>query len=191
MFSVIISKKGSIELSVSFMVKLIIAIVVFGFGLTIIGNIMSTAESGELTSQIDQQMEDQIRMLMDTGDRIVIFPEEHRLSINTPATYALGILNVLDLPSPAVLFSVDIQCHSYVSPGGDYSENCDYANQWILGPADERILNNAEATLGIAIRPGSDAEFGTYVYNVKVNYDHDSGAKGVYGIAKFRVRVER
>ena len=188
MFLEIISKKGSIELSVSFMVKLIIAIVVFGFGLTIIGNIMSTAESGELTSQIDQQMEDQIRMLMDTRDRIVIFPEEHRLSINTPATYALGILNVLDLPNPAVEFSVDIQCHSHVSVGGSYSENCDYANQWILEPANERIQK--EATLGIAVRPGSDAEYGTYVYNVRVNYDHQSDS-GVYGITKFRVRVER
>lgn len=185
------SKKGSMELSVSFIVKLILALVVFGFGLMIIRNIMSTAGSGELTREIDQQMESQIQMLMDTGDRIVVFPEEHTLSIGDVGTFALGILNVLDLPDPPVDFKIDIQCHSFVSVDGTYSEDCDYAESWTFDDFPPMtIANNDEDSTGIAMRPGDDAEFGTYVFNVKVDYDHDSES-GTYGITKFRVNVER
>ncbi len=174
----------------NFIVKLIIALVVFGFGLVIVRNIMSTAGSGELTREIDTQMESQIRALMDTGDRIVIFPEEHTLSVNEPGTFALGILNVLDFPEPPVDFSTEIECHSHISVTGEFTESCSYAEEWILPPAGQRIANNEEGSEGIAVRPTDNAEFGTYVFNVKVNYDHAQDS-GTYGITKFRVNVER
>ncbi|MFP4656171.1 MAG: hypothetical protein ACLFNK_01170 [Candidatus Woesearchaeota archaeon] len=185
------SKRGSMELSVNFIVKLILALVVFGFGLMIIRNIMSTAGSGELTREIDDQMESQIQMLMDTGDRIVIFPEEQSLSIGDVGTFALGILNVLDLPDPPVDFEIDVQCHSFVSNEGTSSEDCDYAESWTFDSFPPMTIpNNDEESTGIAIRPGDDAELGTYVFNVKVDYDHDSES-GTYGITKFRVNVEK
>ncbi|MFP4117411.1 MAG: hypothetical protein ACLFTR_00650 [Candidatus Woesearchaeota archaeon] len=185
------SKRGSMELSVNFIVKLILALVVFGFGLMIIRNIMSTAGSGELTREIDDQMESQIQKLMDTGDRIVIFPEEQSLSIGDVGTFALGILNVLDLPDPPVDFEIDVQCHSFVSNEGTRSEDCDYAESWTFDNFPPmKIPNNDEGSTGIAIRPGDDAELGTYVFNVKVDYDHDSES-GTYGITKFRVNVEK
>lgn len=176
------------ELSVNFIVKLIIALVVFGFGLVLVRNIMSTAGSGELTRDIDEQMESQIQMLMDSGDRIVIFPEERTVSIGETATFALGILNVLGRPG-STDFDIEVECHQFVDSSGGSSDCGDYADDdWTFDDYPTLdVENNAEGKTGISVRPNSDARLGTYIYNVLITYDGESED---YGISKFRVNVE-
>ncbi|MFW6230550.1 MAG: hypothetical protein ACOC32_00845 [Nanoarchaeota archaeon] len=181
------AKKASIELSVSFMVKLIMAIVVFGFGLVIVRNIFSTAGSGELTESIDSEVESQIKILMDTGEKVIIFPEEITTERKNTAVFGLGVLNILDMPG-ATTFDTVVWCHSYVDPQGEMDENCPNPPDFFETYDALELENNEEGTVSIPVLP-SNSDKGTYVFNAKVTYENDENS-GTYGIVKFRVNVD-
>jgi hypothetical protein len=186
-------KKASIELSVNFLVKLILAIVVFGFGMTIVRNIFSSAGSGELTQNVDAEVEQQIKILMDTGEKVIMYPEEIITSRNKAAVFGLGILNILEKPQ-ATEYSVEVECYSYIDRSNTEND-CSVGSQ--SGSVDEwtfdafppvSLKNNEDTTVGVPILP-ADAEKGTYIYNARVSYD-ENGAEKTYGIVKFRVIVD-
>ena len=182
------SRKGALDLSVNFIVKLILALVVFGFGLMVLRSIMSTAGSGELTREIDEQMQSQIQTLMDTGDRIVIFPEEQTIEMGNSGTFALGILNVLDEPVP-IDFITEVQCFEFIGNDGQTRECGAYTEQWTFEDYPvETLSNNEEATVGVGVRPTGDGQVGRYMYAVNVDYERN-GQRENYGMVIFSVNV--
>lgn len=182
------TKKASIELSVSFLVKLILAIVVFGFGMTIVRNVFSSAGSGELTQNVDAEVEQQIKILMDTGEKVIMYPEEMTTSRNKVVVFGLGILNILEKPQPTE-FSVQVQCYEYVDRSGKSSDCTENMDHWTFDSFPPVSLkNNEDTTVSVPILP-SDAEKGTYIYNALVTYKEDTATR-TYGIVKFRVVVD-
>ncbi len=183
-------KKASLDLSVGFLVRLIMAIVVFGFGILIVRNIFSSAESGDLTRNIDVEVEEQIRLLMDSGESILVFPEEIRTSRNKVASFGLGVLNKLEMPG-VTKFSIKVECYRFIPHGGVSEESCpELSETWTFSDYPEmEVRNNDEGTVAIPVL-ASDASKGTYVYNVIVDYHNDAmDLGGRYGITKFRLVI--
>ena len=183
---IFMGRKAALDLSVGFLVKLILAIVVFSFGMIIVRNIFSSAGSGDLTRGIDAEIEQQIRVLMDSGEKIIIFPEEIETSRNRVAVFGLGVLNVLNRPGETE-FNVNVNCHSFIPRSSEELRECppESASWTFDNYPPLSILNNDEDTLSIAVLPNS-ADAGVYVYNVIVRYGDDDE---LYGITKFRVIV--
>ena len=182
------TKKAALDLSVGFLVKLILAIVVFSMGMIIVRNIFSTASSGDLTRGVDDEVELQIRTLMDTGDKVVMFPEEIETTRNNVAIFGLGILNVLNAPGDTD-FNIQVQCHEFIPRNSnqrlDCTEGGDYESWTFADFPSVSLARNDEETVSIPILP-SGAELGTYIYNVRVFF---GDPEETYGIVKFRVNV--
>ncbi len=196
------NRKGSIEVTTSFLVKIIIAFVVFGFGLVIVRNIFDIAGSDELTREIDDQVERQISALMDTGERLLVFPEHATVSNGEVTNFGLGILNVYDIPAVyTVDFDIDIECHSFIDQNDELIDCNDILddpdidfdpNQWTFEEyPTTRIGGGDEEVVAISMQP-SGGFSGTYIFNVIVTYDsdHNEIEPGTYGIVKLRLTVE-
>ncbi|MFQ5621219.1 MAG: hypothetical protein ACE5FT_05215 [Candidatus Nanoarchaeia archaeon] len=85
------NKKG-MELSVNFMVMLILSIVVFGFGIYLVGKIFSTAEleQGRVSDNVKAEVRNR---LFRGGDAVAIPWNKEKLKIGESHTFGLGILN--------------------------------------------------------------------------------------------------
>ena len=183
-------KKAALDLSVSFMVKLILAITVFSFGLVIMRNIFSTAGSGELTRNIDAEVEQQIMALMDSGEKIIVFPEEIETSRNRVAVFGLGVVNILGYPTDTE-FTVFVQCFRFIDRSDQVNDCPEGSESWTFSENPPMtIANHEEGTTAIPVLP-SNAELGTYIYNVKVEYYNSQLMEhpDTFGITKFRVVV--
>ena len=180
-------KKASLELSVSFLVKLILAVVVFGFGLIIVRNLLSTLGSGELTRDIDAELENQIKSMMIDGGRVLVFPQDLETRRNRAVSFGLGVFNVLNRPQ-ATTFNVEVYCYKFTPRNTNQLLDCPYGHQdWTFDEYETLNLRNEEkGTINIAVRPRDNVEQGVYTYNVEVTYDDGE----LYGIDKFRVRVD-
>ena len=185
------TKKAALDLSVGFLVKLILAIVVFGMGMVIVRNIFSMAGSGDLTRGVDDEVERQIRVLMNDGERVLVFPEEVETRPQRAAIFGLGILNILDRPGE-VEFNLEVECHEFIARGSNSGVSCpEESNTWTFDTYDSVFLRRGgdgnEAVVSIPVVPSVNTQ-GTYVYNVRVTYvDDDEDVE--YGITKFRVVV--
>ncbi len=181
------SERASLEISTSFLVKLIIAIVVFGMGLLIVRNIFSATESGELTEGMTLEMENQIRGLMNSGDTVVMFPEQIETTPNKVAVFGLGVLNIMD----QALFNMELSCGSFTPQNSDDSVACqeDYEDWFLPDYPSLNLDTDEEGTISIPVLP-STAEKGTYVFNVRVFYDSVDVVEGEYGIVRFWLTVK-
>ena len=164
--------------------------VIFGFGIIIVNGIFSSVGSGEITREVDQEVEQQIKILLDTGDRIVVYPEMMVTKKNNVVNFALGILNILELQDTTT-FSVSVKCENYVEPNAVSYTDCPDTSSWTFSDYDPvNLLNNEEGTLSIPVVP-KDAEQGTYIFDATVYYENIvTGDLGDYGVVKFRVVVE-
>ena len=188
------TKKAALDLSVGFLVKLILAIVVFGMGMVIVRNIFSMAGSGDMTRSVDDEVERQIKVLMHSGERIIVFPEEIETRPNRAAIFGLGILNVLDKPGE-IEFNIEVECHEFVNRRSGTRTSCSDlgydVESWTFQTFQpvflRRVNKENEAVVSIPVVPSVNTQ-GTYVYNVRVTYvDDDEDVE--YGITKFRVVV--
>lgn len=181
-------KRGSIQLSTNFMVMLIISIAVFSFGIYMLTNIFNFAEEERI--RLDEQTAHMIENALDRGDRVFIPRERRTISPGATGTFGMGILNVLGMSAEkdfgvlvrfSKAFDKGDNQMCYSSCGGEM--NASLLSAQSSGGADgllikKTIVNNEKATFLIGVAVPSDADSGTYIYNVYVAYDKD-GAPGI------------
>ncbi|MBN2567360.1 hypothetical protein JXB02_04735 [Candidatus Woesearchaeota archaeon] len=85
--------KRAIELSVGFVVILVLAVVVFGLGISFARTFFQKAEG--LKADVDSQTEMQIRRLLDRGERVAIPLSRKTVRPGAASTFAIGVMNVL------------------------------------------------------------------------------------------------
>ena len=178
-------KKASIDLSVGFIVTLIICIVVFTSGVYILKKFFTHAESIKMT--YDERTEKEIERLLDDGSKIAIPFDRKTINNGESATFGIGILNVLNTGQSNV-FNIRI----YFSKAYDKTNNliCNdpfsgcIPNTWLQtaeGSADpgpnspginiqKTINNNEQAKFLLGVSP-KKAPSGIYTFDVLVCYD--------------------
>ena len=162
-------KKG-IELSINFLVTVIIAIVIFGLGVKFIYNIVSESEDfeGLTLKHFDEMIGD---LSCESTDKVCI--PENRVAIQRGKFDVVGIkiINVLtDTTSKDFEITADVSKildkNDNIITDPVYSDNLDKIKIKYTKTVD--IKKNEEADVGVGIKVEKDAISGTHILDVKV-----------------------
>jgi len=159
-------KKGAIELSVNFLVIIIISIAVFGFGVYFISKLSATAT--DLTQMTASELDQKIANLVCEGfDRVCIGTEKKVIQKKNFDVFGIKIFNVM----PTQYFDITI------SPPTD-KLGIRYDNTPIPLASSPLIVNpssrsvnigqNEEKNIGIGVQVPPNAVPGTYILNVEI-----------------------
>ena len=156
--------KRGIELSVNFLVMLILSLIVFMFGLYLVYQFFGTAT--ELQTQLDEQTEKELQAMLISGERVALPKAQINLQRGKSYTFGLGILNTLGAEKE---FSVNI----LTGPAYRGTEEITYTGEYGLAtiPAKTYSIKNTEQRLlAIPVRVNQDAQIGTHTLDVRVCY---------------------
>ncbi len=157
--------KRGIELSINFMVVLILAIVIFGFGIRFIYSLSSQAiELKDLTSkELDARVAD---LLCSSSQKVCIGTDKKIIAKGKFDVFGIKILNVGEAQA------LEIQI-AKPNPSGYTKQNSPIPssdNSLSAAPAErsESFARNEERKFGIGIDVPATATSGTYIFDVKV-----------------------
>jgi len=189
--------KRGVELSINFVVTLIIALIVFAAGIVLISRFFASAE--ETMLQLDAATERQLEGLLDTGERIVVlgrnsFSKTEIISPGGTAQFGIGVLNV----ESSDQFSVRITLADGYDEG---NRKITPLENWIIQSAESTSTNsplsisktipqNTKEKILLGITPPSAAQKGTYIFNVDVCRNQNNPCTDVYGKQKLYVRIK-
>lgn len=172
--------KRAIELSLDFIVIIIIALVIFSFGVWFISNL--SKEAADLTELTTDQLDEMIKSLACSGYDRVCTPESSKtISRKKFGVFGINIFNVLNDQNFDIIVS-------YPNPLG-YTKS----QQPITGPpltiypASRKVFikQNDEAKIAIGVQVPENAKSGQYIFNVEIR---QSGSRYV-DLQKFYVEV--
>ncbi|MBU1704099.1 MAG: hypothetical protein KJ922_01940 [Nanoarchaeota archaeon] len=131
------AKKAAIELSVNFIVILIISIAIFGFGIWIANRFFTQASGMQLV--FDQRTEAEIEKLMDDGSKIGIPYERKEIRNGNSGTLGMGILSLVD--EPITTFRVAVNFSKAYAP--DNNLLCDGGIPGLAAATDDATPGRA------------------------------------------------
>ncbi len=157
------SKRG-IELSLNFIVILIISIVIFGFGVRFIYKLSSQAT--ELQGLTLSELDDKIGNLICEGsDRVCIGEDRKTIPRTKFEVFGLKVVNILDDKE----FRIEVNASNPIGFQKDRSDIPDIVRLIILPSSRQtEIKKNEEKNLGIGIEVPSNAAPGTYIFNINI-----------------------
>jgi len=167
--------KLGMELSVNFIVMLILAITLFGFGIYFASRLFGTG--GDITQQAFDKFDTQIEGLAcATAEKVCVPVSTKTIGRNGIAVTGVVVQNVLGEPRE---FEIYAEPSIYVDKGGN--EKPFDRNKMLVMPGaapDKRrritIDNREKKSIGVAVQPLA-VESGTYSLNVHVLYSGSSG----------------
>lgn len=160
------SKKG-IEMGINFIVILIIALVVFSFGIKIAYDLMNKAE--DIRTEVDESTEREIEEAL-AGGSIVSVPINHKESkAGKSITFGLGVFNVGDTQNFVIEMSFESAYNEKTKAPIEVN-----GNEWILssyGPYE--IARNDQKIIAIPVMVPRNIESGktpsgVYSFNIEV-----------------------
>lgn len=180
-FSFFRNRKASLELSINFIVMLIIAVVVFGFGIYFLSTLGQGASMA--AQQISQDSEMQIQALLDSGEQIIVYPEQKEVKRGDSAAFGVGVLNILRVAEAE--FAIGVECSSFTAKDGtpgscpDQSDLEDWTFKHFIAenpePRTYTVKRNENQMISLPIKASGDATPGTYVFDVYVCYEEREG----------------
>jgi hypothetical protein len=147
-------KKASIQLSVNFLVVMIICIALLGIGIKLMSTFISGAE--KMRKDVDEYQKDQLIKTMNDGSLVAAFPVKHTINRGANADFALGIANELGEEKTFSIFMKQA------------STNEGSPVQMLYVRASFTVKNNEQFFTPIRIIIPKDAVSGTYIFNVYV-----------------------
>ena len=178
-------KKAAIELSVNFLVILIITLVIFGSSMVMVKKFFGGAS--DIKRVYDERTEKEIERLLDDGSRVAIPFDKKKIGNGEFETFGMGLLNVLGTSADND-FRVQIQFNKAFkkdnSPLCDKTNagTCGNPNMWLstseaagsnqasIGIVSEKTIRNNDQQkflLGVEVDGASP---GTYIFDVDVCY---------------------
>lgn len=155
--------KKAIELSLNFIIIIILSIIIFGFGIRFISKLSSQAiELQEVTtSELDERIGN---LVCEGSDRVCVGIDRKTVRRTKFDVFGLKIINILDSQS----FDITV---SRPSPSG-YTRNKQpiQSDQLVWNPKSRSVFieKNEEKNLGIGIQVPANAVSGTYIFDVKI-----------------------
>ena len=155
--------KKAIELSVNFIVILIISIIIFGFGVRFIQKLSSQAtELQEITtSELDERIGD---LVCEGSDRVCVGIDRKTIRRTKFDVFGLKIVNILEGQS----FDITV---ARPSPSGYTISNQPIESDDLLWNPKARsvfIEKNEEKNLGIGVQVPADIVSGAYIFDVRI-----------------------
>ena len=173
--------KKSIELSLNFLVVIVLTLVIFGFGVWFISHLSKEATNiKEMTfKDLDEKISD---LACEGSARVCIGIDRKTIQKKNYDVFGVKIVNVINDQNFEIMAS-------YPNPLGYKKDNTPITSPpLVLNPEAPRtvaIKKNEEAKIGIAVEVPATAVSGTYIFNVQIKT-----ASGLYvPIQKFYVEV--
>ena len=157
-------KKGAIELSVNFLVIIIISIVIFGFGVYFVSKLSATAS--DLTQMTASELDQKIANLVCEGyDRVCISTEKKTITKKNFAVFGIKIFNI----GPKQSFTVTVGSTKRI--GFDKIEYLAASSELTINPTSRppfEIDQNNEKNIAIGVQVNPSAKPGIYILNVEI-----------------------
>ena len=155
--------KKAIELSLNFIVILIISIIIFGFGIRFISTLSSKAtELQDITiSELDESIGS---LVCESSDRVCIGVDRKTIKRTKFDIFGLKIMNIIDSQN----FDIVV---SRPTPSGYAKNKVEIMSDNLIWNPRERsifIEKNEEKNLGIGVQVPTNAASGTYIFNVNI-----------------------
>lgn len=171
-------KNASIQLSMGFLVTMIISIVIFILSLMFLTDFFKQAN--ELKMKLDDNTRSQIETLLAGNARVAIPIETKTIDRGEPVSFGIGIKNTMT----SEYFKLGLTGSKFLpvdNPSNDLDLSCDSLNVkcTVAGMSGEVYYNisrngktkigiNKKDTMIIAFLPGEDAPRGHYIFNVYI-----------------------
>lgn len=172
------------ELSINFIVMLILTITVFSLGLVFVNKLFVKAEQIKL--DMDANTEEQVENLLSQGQIVAVPIASKTVKAGEVAVFALGVVNSLE---DKASFKINIECFSCVKDNEDSCcTNVDSGDS-CLCPAGVSAVDvndivdlqkNAKRSLPIGIVTEKSAKLGTYGFKISVLYYDVEGREAIY-----------
>ena len=160
--------KKAIELSLNFLVTIIIALVIFGFGIKFIYDIATKSENlKDMTlDQIDKRIEG---LVCETTDRVCIVPTRRVIKRGNVGFFGMKITNVVSDPMFDDEFSFDIVVSKMIRKDKTETDDPDILDKIDLKHRGSvNIKKNEERDIGIGVEVDGGAPSGTYVVDIEI-----------------------
>ncbi|MEK6943726.1 MAG: hypothetical protein AABX00_06715 [Nanoarchaeota archaeon] len=158
-------KKGAIELSMNFIVVIIISVVLFGFGIYFISRL--AAQATELKDMTSGELDEKISNLVcETSDRVCIGIDKKTIQKGKFDVFGVKILNILDTQD----FDIRVDHPDGLLGYKKDKTEIPLDTPLIINPQERsvKINKNNEQTLGFGIEVPKDATSGTYIFNIEI-----------------------
>lgn len=155
--------RKAIELSLNFIIILILSIIIFGFGVRFISKLSTQAiELQEITtSELDERIGN---LVCEGSDRVCVGIDRKTVKRTKFDVFGIKIINILEGQNFDIIVSRP-------SPSG-YTKNKQpvEADGLIWNPKARSVLidKNEEKILGIGVQVPANAVSGTYIFDVKI-----------------------
>lgn len=160
------NKKASIQISVNFLVVIIISIIIMGFGFVLVKKMVSGGEDN--IENIDSRLKEQTeRMMLRDGSLVTIPIIQKEIRRGKLDTFAVGILNV---KGSQVDFNLDVKFDdAFTFQGNPITDDDNYIEVIdSFYSSGIEIENNAVEVLTVPIKVNENAPSGEYIFNVYV-----------------------
>jgi len=152
--------RKAIQLSVNFMVILIITLIVFGMAMYLLNMFFGTAK--EIKENIDTQTEKEIQRVLFSGERVAMPINRKEIKRGSSGVFGLGILNVESGPE----FTIKIEHGPLIQNNEIVDPNPTTLK--ILQEYNKTIKNNEHVVVPIPVRVPRGAAVGTYILDLYV-----------------------
>ena len=165
-------KKG-MEMSINFLVVIIIAIVIFVFGLKFISDLaFETSNLGSLTiDQLDKRMEN---LVCDGSEKVCIGTNKKTIRKGKFDVFGVNIINIISEKDFSDEFNIDVKVSKIINKNNKEIVDPVELNKIKLKYRTDNFIveKNSEEDLGIGVEVLKEAISGTYIIDVEVpQYD--------------------
>lgn len=160
-------RNGTIQLTVTMLVTIIISIAIFAIGTALLYQFFSNAEN--IRTELDEKTEDQLALLLNQGQQVAIAFNSKEIRRGQSYLFGIAVLNSEDRS----VFGVTITLSKAVDKANQefppaYTANFN-ATQWLRYDALPFTLTKGEQhTIPLLVTVPKTALSGTYIFNVKI-----------------------
>lgn len=171
-FAPILTKRGAIQLTMGFLVTIIISIVLLALGILFLRQLVTGAE--EIKLDLDQQTESQLASLLDQGQQIAIPFNTQTIRRGNSHIFGIGILNIQEQG----IFELSVTLSKAVDTANNEFPAQTIRNlnipAWLRYDASGFQLNkNERQSIPLLIQIPTNAPSGTYIFNVQVKRNNE------------------
>jgi len=161
--------KRGLELSINFIIILILAIITLAMGILIFNMIFRSGT--ELEKEVSQQTKDQINNLLMEGDKKVLIPSFFKeLESGDQHAFGLGIRNYGNRQEFTILIEFDLAVDRENNDKTSEAVASHEVDKWHFEQIGPIVIDSNDLeVVSVPIRPGNRAKNGwIYVFNVEV-----------------------
>ena len=155
--------KKALQLSVTFIVWLILALVVFGMGMTLFRQFFTEAEN--IKQNLDEETRKELQqIMMASSEEVIIYPTHLTVLRGKSGVFGVGILNIKTTENFEIKPEFNQLC--YNREGGTMP--CDADDIQVIDTIQRKIKGNSRETIEIPFRVNNKVSSGKYAIQVNV-----------------------